>query len=205
MPKASGEANYGKRPRWVCCNRCALYLGEFIEGLFAACDEYACRNCYSCVIIANILTGDLGPACNAQFGIAAKKCKRCADGKHGCVELDKVNWPNMRRVLEARDTLAALRQLPNITADQIAQTEQRVRDAAEAIKDMVRAMNPNRSKTTGDMRTPRKKGAGAALGGSGDLAAAVLELQAIRRAMQGMWWSHEGRRRCARWSWWWQG
>ncbi|TKA68644.1 hypothetical protein B0A55_11826 [Friedmanniomyces simplex] len=138
------------RPLHIICNRCIANLKEDFS-------------------VAN--------PCNANFGVFAKKCRRCANGKHECVAVEAPMFAQLNITMAARSAHATALML-----DDEAQAE-RTLDAAShhtaKLLDQLKTFNRNRNKMVGDTKTPTRARAAPAAGVS---SAMLLEVQRLRRA-----------------------
>lgn len=110
----------------------------------------------------------------------AKKCFRCAKGKHPCVSVEQPLFEMLKKVKTARAAYAtAVRTAAD--QDEIDAREARARDLTEALIAGLKTLDQNRSKVEGDRVMGRKRRAGASNPGSDPMV--LAELQSIRRGV----------------------
>jgi hypothetical protein len=128
-----------------------------------------------------LLTPYVENPCNVTIGHTKRKCRKCANSRHGCVLVELPLWPTLKKVYEARAAYARSLARDDDENEQVVRRD-RAENLRQDLIDELKAYNVNRNQYTGDRAMPRTRRAGAANTTSGDLVM-LAEVQSIRRAL----------------------
>ncbi|GAM88375.1 hypothetical protein ANO11243_064080 [Dothideomycetidae sp. 11243] len=168
------------KPNYPCCERCAIYLPEAVEG--------------SSVFILPYTTsfGNLAdaffpaPPCDVkQELIGTSKCFRCAKAAHPCIPFSHPEVvTKLNTVMEAGDRYLDSQKSNDKRLSLDTWREFSVLN--EDWKKYLKKYQANRKNVVGDTALPRKRkaGSGTEYGGLGDMNA--VEMQRIRTALEGI-------------------
>jgi len=150
------------------CNRCILDINNDLLSEFCLASQ------------ARRLLTALDNPCNIMVGHLAKKCTKCATGRHPCVLVEQPLWDTLKQVKIAREAHATAQRDAN-DQEEMDTRAQRATELGQQLIDELKQYNHNRKNFAGDRAMPRKRRGGAAQAGSND--ETLAELQSIRRGI----------------------
>jgi hypothetical protein len=123
----------------------------------------------------------LGNPCNIIVGALARKCAKCATGRHPCVLVEQPLWDTLKQVKTARAAHATAQRAGD-DQDEMDQREQRAVDLGQQLIDELKIFNHDRKNFAGDRGMGRRRRAGASQVSSMD-DTLLAEFQSVRRGI----------------------